>query len=132
MNVCNDHKDKIITTYPHSYALNTVESNENNFTKRQINNAKEARTLYARIGRPSHKKFLHILNNNSICDCSITSQDAKIALEVYRPDKVALKGKIVCSQPPRVPITPISHLPNSIQKFHSEITLCVDIFLHNF
>ena len=39
MNMCNDHNNKIIATYPYLFALNTVESNEKKFTNQQIKNA---------------------------------------------------------------------------------------------
>ena len=128
----NDISDKKLIKSDYLYSfLQTVETNESNFTKRQIRQAKEARILYAKIGRPSHAKYLKILNNNLIRDCKITSEDAKIALHIYGPDKATVKGKTVRRQPSRVPVTPLSHLPESIIEFHSQVTLCVDILFVN-
>jgi len=82
------------TNYLYSF-LQTVEDNERQFTKRQLKQAQESRILYAKIGRPSHTKFLKTLHNNFICKYSVTVEDAKIALHIYGPDKATIKGKTV-------------------------------------
>jgi len=123
--------NKLVNTdYIYSF-LQTVEENEKQFTKRQITQAKEAKLLYAKIGRPSHAKFIKILNKNVICDCKVTAEDAKIALHIYGPDRATIKGKTVRSQPSHVPEVALSHLPESIIDYHSEITLCIDILFVN-
>ena len=70
--------------------LNTVDGNKEGFTKREIERAIEALTLYRIIGRPSEGKYYKILAGNQIINCPITVADAKRAFYIYGPDVATL------------------------------------------
>ena len=74
--------------------VTTVEDTKENFTKRDIDAAMLARTIYRRIGRPGRKRFMEMINKNLIPGCPITRQDAVNAEKIWGPDVGALKGKL--------------------------------------
>ena len=73
--------------------VETVESNMQLFSKRQIDRANKARSLYASLGFPSRHDFLWILRFNQIKDCPVTVDDAMVAYKIWGPSIAALKGK---------------------------------------
>ena len=64
----NQHnKIKINQVSTYSF-MNTVEKNELHFTRRNVEKAKQAKELYACIGRPPMNTCIHYLDNNIIRD----------------------------------------------------------------
>ena len=49
-----------------------VKGNIKNFHRKDVDKAKQARELYIALGRPSFKKYLHILDKNHIPNCIVT------------------------------------------------------------
>jgi hypothetical protein len=62
--------------------LNTVAGSKANLTQREIKGADKARTLYRKIGHPAEQEYNEILDNNSIRNCPVTSDDARRALHI--------------------------------------------------
>jgi hypothetical protein len=109
--------------------LSTVTENKKLFTRREIDNADAARTLYRMIGRPSESDFLTLLSKNLIRNCPVTVDDAKRASLIYGPDLAAIKGKTTRSTPaPHVPTFQAVPIPAHIATHHRDLTLCVDFF----
>ena len=78
----NIHKSVLHRYNPSNKALlliNTVSGNKQGFSKRYINGADQAKTLYAKIGYPSVKYFRWIVQIQQIVDCPVTVQDIDIA-----------------------------------------------------
>ena len=117
-----------------SYSFNqvdTVRSLKSNFTRREIEGAERARTLFRAIGMPSYQKFIHALEHNHIRNCPVTAADVRRALHIYGPEVAVLKGKSTRTKPaPALPTT-IIPLPKNIKEFHSHITLYIDFFFVN-
>jgi Reverse transcriptase (RNA-dependent DNA polymerase)/Zinc knuckle len=108
--------------------LNTVANNKALFTRREIEGADKARTLYQQLGRPSERFFQKILSQRLINNCPVTADDAKRALTIYGPDLATLKGKTTRKNGEHIPdINPIP-LPDYIKEHHDDVTLCIDIF----
>jgi hypothetical protein len=55
--------------------LNTVGDIKEGFTKKQVEGAKLARRLYAKLAFPSIKDFEWAVVSNQIQDCSVTKSD---------------------------------------------------------
>jgi hypothetical protein len=72
--------------------LSTVAEQKKFFSRRKVQAADDAKTLYRKIGRPDEAKFQSILSQNLIRNCPITPRDAKRALLIYGPDIAVLKG----------------------------------------
>ena len=63
-----------------SYLMPTVKENQQKFTKRQIEKAREARKLYHIMGAPSPRNFKAILRQNLIHNCPVIPEDIDICL----------------------------------------------------
>ena len=108
--------------------MQTVQENEKEFTKRDLKKAQLAQQLYRNLGRPSYSNFFHMLNNNNIQDCPITSEDVQRSLYIYRPDVGTLNGNTTRVQPAHIPTQHINPVPMNIRTFYRRVTLCVDLF----
>ncbi len=85
--------------------IKTVEGVQREFTKREIEQAEEARRFYVIVGRPSQKSFEEMLTSGKLINNTVTIQDYRNALEMFGTDLGALKGKTTRSKPEHVPIT---------------------------
>jgi hypothetical protein len=110
--------------------METVESNMQLFSKRQVARADKARSLYASLGFPSKQDFLWILRSNQIKDCPVTVEDAMAAYKIWGPSVAALKGRTVRIKPEPVTTNTV-HIPKEIREIHKEVTLTMDIFFVN-
>jgi hypothetical protein len=72
--------------------IRTVEEVKRNFTKRELENAEEARRLYVIMGRPSQKIFEKMITSGKLIN-SVTVQDSRNAITIYGTDLGVLKGK---------------------------------------
>ena len=52
--------------------MNTVEENMKAFTKRDVEGAKAARKLYAKLVFPLHTYFKWLIKNNQIKNCEVS------------------------------------------------------------
>ena len=117
------------TNYPvTAYTMiSTVAKQKKLFTRREIDAADAARTLYRKLGRPSDVFFQKILTSNLLHDCPVTVDDAKRANIIYGPEIAAQKGKTTRSAAaPRAPTFIATPIPAPILAHHSNVTLCVD------
>ena len=113
-----------------SVFVNTVDINKSKYSQRDYLRAIEARKLLCKIGRPSQKNFLNILDRHLIPNCPITRRDAVIAHAIFGPDIGSLKGKTVRHS--SVPIVPIlNDLPWETMSQYRDVTLTADIFFVN-
>jgi hypothetical protein len=113
-----------------SVFVTTVESNKAKFSQRDYLRAIEARKLLCKIGRPSQKTFLHILDKNLLPNCPVTHRDAMNAQIIFGPDIGSLKGKTVRQS--TIPIQPVlNDLPLEIMSQYRDVTLTGDIFFVN-
>jgi hypothetical protein len=107
--------------------VNTVSENMEGFTKRQIQRAGVARTLYATLSYPSWKDFTWIIRSNQIKDCPVTVADVEAAFKIWGKNVAALKGKTVRSK--SIPVaTDFVEIPKGILNLHRDVSLTADIF----
>ena len=82
--------------------VNTVEGIKNSYTVAHYNQAKLARDIQIRIGRPSTREFIKIVTSNLLKNCPVTKDDILAAEHVFGPDVESLKGKTTRQNPPRI------------------------------
>lgn len=82
-----------------SFNVNTVSNNIEDFTKKQVEGATRARTLYATLGYPSIKDFKWVIQSNQIQNCPVTVQDIVTAHQIWGKNISALKGKTTHKKP---------------------------------
>ena len=73
--------------------MSLVKGNKESFTTCEVKQAGIARELHRKLGLLGYGKFFRLLEKNYICNCSITVDDAKKALQIYGPDIALFKGK---------------------------------------
>ena len=115
--------------------FNTVEvvrNLEKEFSNRDIRLAKEAKSLYQKLGRPGFSTFVRILDTHQINGCTLTSSDAQRAQYIYGVDRAAVQGRGTRTTPPRMIDRVTIPLPDNVLQFHMHVTLCADIcFINN-
>ena len=80
----------------------TVAGNEKKYSKREIERAKHARELFAKLGNPSTVALVKLLNTGSIMNCDITAKDVLRAEDIYGPPLANLKGKTTSHKAPAI------------------------------
>jgi hypothetical protein len=114
----------------HIAFVNTVSENKEGFTKRQINNAELARTLYKTLSYPSMKDFKWVIQSNQIKVFPVTVQDIDVARKIWGKNIAALKGKTTRSK--SIPVArDYVKVPTELMKLHKEVLLTTDIFFVN-
>ncbi len=108
--------------------IQTVDNNKRMFHRREVEGADRARELHRKLGRPSQKRFEHILNNGLLHNCPVTAKDARRAAIIYGPDVATIKGSSVRTPGAHVPMFHPIILPPYILQHHRRITLSQDIF----
>jgi hypothetical protein len=107
--------------------INTLSKNEAGFTKRQIRDAKVARSLYSKLNYPSWKVFKWIIQSNQIKDCPVTVEHIETALKIWGKNVVALKGKTTQTNPDLVASDFVKVLVELL-KLHKEVYITADLF----
>ena len=75
--------------------ITTVEDIESLYSNCDICNAKAARKLQHIISWPNSRYFQHMIQNNLLPGCDLTTNDVKIADHIYGHDLGSIKGKTV-------------------------------------
>ena len=90
------------TTTNGSVLVSTVKENKVSYSKHDVKRAEAVRALQAKIGRPTTRELMAILDQKLITNCPYTSKDVQIAEKIFGPDIGSLKGKTVRSRPNKV------------------------------
>ena len=109
----------------HGSFLTTVSTNERGYSPREVSRAKLARNIQARIGRPSTRDFIKIVEGNMLPNTPINAKDIRRAETIYGPDLGSLKGKTTRRKAPVVDTEIL--VPPSIKDEHKDITLAMDV-----
>jgi hypothetical protein len=97
--------------------INTIEVIKRNFTKREIEDANQARRLFNIMGRPSVIIFENIIRKGKFVNNTVTMQDYKNALQIYGPELGVLKGKTTRKRSDHFQV---QILDNTTQEHYSE------------
>jgi hypothetical protein len=106
--------------------VTTVSDNKSKFSAYDYSQAKLARSLQRRIGRPSLRDFLRYVNDKAIPDCPITATDIGNAEIIFGPDLGSLKGKTAWRQPSRVR-TDVTNIPYEIMEQYRHVRLSINV-----
>ena len=79
--------------------VNTVEENEQKYTKRDINKAKQVTSLQQYMFCPGSDRLAKKLDNNQIFNCNLTIEDIKTRDHVYGTPTPLLQGKMTQTKP---------------------------------
>ena len=73
--------------------MNTVEEKMKAFTKRDVEGAKTARKLYAKLVYPSNANFKWLIKNTQIKNSEVSVRNIDIPQDIWGKDISSLKGK---------------------------------------
>ena len=110
--------------------LSTVHSNQQHFTKSQIQRARRARLLQQFFGWPSTTAFKNYVSTNKIRNCDITVDDVNRAIYIFGEQVPLLQGKMTRSTPKTTQIHPLP-LPLEILQHNNSLRMAMDIFFVN-
>jgi len=109
--------------------VTTVKDQANNYTRRDLERAQDARQMQNIIMHPSD----HILAKNAIrylANCPVTEHDVRVANDIFGANLGSLKGKTVHRPNPHVQAG-IAPVPPDILSRHRDVTLAIDIMFVN-
>jgi hypothetical protein len=75
--------------------VQTVQQNYEGFTKKEVQQAKEARRAMGLIGNPSKNNFKGMVSNNIITNCPVTTTAITNARSIFGSDLASVRGKTV-------------------------------------
>ena len=118
--------------------LTLVESNQTNFTRREVAKADDARKLFINLDMPGNEKFFKMLETNMICDCPVTLGDTKRCFIIYGKELAKVKGVTTRVRLDKIQIMKNIPIPKMIIDNHSEEIVSLDFlfvqvipFLHS-
>ena len=100
------------------------------FTNCKVASTDMACNLQARLTYPSFKDLKWIVQANMLKDNPLTTQDVDVALKIWGPSVVLLKGKTVHRKPPLV-MEDIVKVSKEFLLLHKRVTMRIDIFFVN-
>ena len=109
--------------------INTVLSQADKYTKRQVQRATQARRIQNICMRPPTRKLVERLLPQ-MNGCPLDASDFKIADDIYGPNLGLMKGKTVHCPNPHVH-TRLYPVPSEILAAHPTLVLEIDIFFVN-
>jgi hypothetical protein len=108
-----------------------VEENKNKYSSRDVQQAEFARKVQDMIGRPSTQHYINIIRNNQLPNCAITTEDIKMAEEIFGPNLGSLKGKSTRGKANHIHINHPTPIPINIMDKYNCIILAIDIMFIN-
>jgi len=110
--------------------IETVQSNMEGFTKREIEEAKKAREAQGMMGHPTDREFLGMVRANMLNNCNVTETAVKNANTIFGPELAGVMGRTVRRAPDPVRIEYVQ-IPATILERHRIVTLTVDCMFVN-
>jgi hypothetical protein len=110
--------------------IDTVRTNFEGYTKREIEEAKQAREAQGMLGHPTDREFLGMVRSQMITNCNVTPTAIKNANHIFGPDLAGVRGRTVRTAPEPVRVDYVQ-IPRTILDRHSVMTLAVDCMFVN-
>jgi len=101
--------------------LETVSSNLQNYSKRDVANAQKARDLMKKLGYPSVQSLVKLIKAGGILNCPVTIHDLYRAHSIWGPDLASLKGKTKSSKADSVKVEYVPRPTDAEQTLHIDI-----------
>ena len=102
--------------------VNTVAQNESIYTKREVEEAKQAQKLYRMLAYQSYKDMSEAITSGTITDCPVTIRSLRRSTDIYGTPEGILKGKRIHS------FTPSDKIIAVIRPAGNDVNLNGDIF----
>ena len=111
--------------------LQTVTSNKEYFTCREVQGANAARNLHQLLWWPSECTFIKAVTVPYLPNCPVTPDNVTRAKTIYGPTLSPLKGKMVDTNPGIYEPVPRVKVPAPVLKEHRDLALQMDFCYSN-
>ena len=108
----------------------TVADRAEGYSKRQVQDAKEAEQFRAVIGYPSTRDYKAMIKGSMLKNCPVLPEDVNRAEEIFGKNVPSLKGKTIRKKPDPVRHDIISVPPHILEK-NNKVVLDIDVFFVN-
>ncbi len=112
---CNEEDEE-----HHAY-ITTALDNEGNYTAKEVEAAKAARSWLARAGYPSEREAVHLVVDGNVKDIDFTAADVRRAFAIYGPMVQAVRGKTVAKKVSRAPTDDLQKAQQTSQVLYTDI-----------
>ena len=110
-----------------SYSFPTLMKEDHaQFTRTQIEKAKDTKQLYQRMGHPGYKSFFWLIKNKKISGCHINMEDVKRVIHLYRPDVTVVRGRGAGKRLHKINKPEVIELSREIVQRNMDVHLYVD------
>lgn len=111
--------------------MSTVRTNKEGFTRTQVKNAMNARSVMHIVGAPSKRRLKEALRVGLFKNCEITEQAIEHVKAVYGKDISTLKGKSTQITPKKIEDNWIN-ISRKLTLYNHTVEICVDhMFVNN-
>eukprot|EP00804_Cyclotella_cryptica_P007870 CCRYP_001432-RA/>CCRYP_001432-RA protein AED:0.43 eAED:0.43 QI:0/0/0/1/1/1/2/0/246 len=111
--------------------VQTLRKNFKGFTKRQVEDAKQARDVQAMMAHPSNSAMRHMVSQtNAVTSCPVTVSDIANTRTIFGPDRGSVRGKSVRQRPDVVRPEYVDVPPTLFERIHN-VTLAADVMFVN-
>jgi hypothetical protein len=107
-----------------------VKQNEEGYSQQQLQQARLAKDVYAKVGHPSQHDFKAMVAGEMILNCPVNLEDVTRAVKIYGPSNASLKGKTARQSPDPVE-TDLINITKAILEANANVSLSGDVFFVN-
>ena len=97
--------------------IQTVRGNMEGYTKREVEEACQARDVQAMVGHPTDQEFPRMVRSRMIVDCPVTPTAVLNSNRIFGPPPEGVRGRTVRTTPESVVVNHV-RIPRAILKRH--------------
>jgi hypothetical protein len=110
--------------------VQTIRGNMDGFSRREVEEAREARMAQAMMGHPTDREFLGLVRSNLITNCPVSTTAVTNAHAIFGPDLAGVRGRTV-RRPPESVRTDYVQIPRAILERYQLVVLTADVMFVN-
>ncbi len=110
--------------------IQTVQGNIEGYTRREVEEARQARDVQVMVGHPTDQEFLRMVRSGMIVDCHVTPTAVLKSNCIFGPPPEGVRRRTVRTTPESVVVDHVT-IPRAILKRHQRVTLAINVMFVN-
>jgi hypothetical protein len=110
--------------------IQTVRGNMEGYTRREVEEARQARDVQAMVGHPTDQAFLRMVRSGMIVDCPVTPTAVLNSNRIFGLPPEGVRGRRVRTTLESVVVDHIM-IPRAILERHQRVMLAIDVMFVN-
>ncbi len=110
--------------------IQTIRGNMEGFTRREVEETREARKAQAMMGHPTDRDFLGLVRANLIANCPVSATAVTNANVIFGPGLAEVRGRTV-RRPPETVRTDYIPIPGTIFEQYQLVVSTGDVMIVN-